>query len=278
MATFLPDPEETDRVLLKLASEAHKHARQQLIAARAVFDVGVWSVAFANAALVLEELGKAMLSTSALMQPHEQRLESAEFFRSACNSHEMKAFYAFMMLSMVNEDMPEEMEELFKLALRSARRTHKNKMRGLYTDANASGHVLKPSDITEEQARQMLQVVESVMALSVDSEEALEDPEAYMRTVRRIRKTEAYQTVFAEMDDDDSATELVTQTVGLARRVTRGDVPFLEALKGTWLAGVVDELEAGLLAEKLAALPLPAAPGERAALPSQSKENVTEVT
>ncbi|KOG19737.1 hypothetical protein ADK34_24460 [Streptomyces viridochromogenes] len=287
---LLSDPEETDRVLITLASEAHKHARQHLIAARAVLDVGIWSVAFANAALVLEELGKAMICTSALLQPHEQRLANEEVFRKAFNSHEMKAFYAFMMLGMMNEEMPEGMEELFKLALRDARRTHKNKMRGFYTDANSSGHVLKPSDITEEQARQILQVVEAVMALSAESEEALEDPEVYMRVLGRMRQSEAYQAVYAEMDDD-SLAELGAQTITMARLLVRAEVPFPEAVKGTWAAPFVDELiadweerataaglPANFVADELATMRISAAAVEGPAMPTQPGANVTEVT
>ncbi|MEU2487051.1 AbiV family abortive infection protein [Streptomyces sp. NPDC012617] len=290
MATFLADPDKTDRVLIALASEAHKHARQQLIAARAVLDVGIWSVAFANAALVLEELGKAMLCTSALVQPHEQRLASEDSFRAAFNSHEAKAFHAFMLLGMVNEEMPEEMEELFKLALRDARRTHKNKMRGFYTDASSSGHVLKPSDITEEQARQMLQVVEAVMALCADSEEALKDPEAYLRILAQMRQSGAYQAVYAE-SDDDSLSELGAQTIALARHLARADVPIAEAFAGTWAAPFIDEwiasvveraaaagLPANLVADELAAMGLSLAPGDRSALLAQPGGNVIEVT
>ncbi|MEU6988535.1 AbiV family abortive infection protein [Streptomyces sp. NPDC046324] len=291
MATLLPDPEETDRVLITLASEAHKHARQHLIAARAVLDAGIWSVAFANVALVLEELGKALICTSALSQPHEQRLANEEWFRKAFNSHEMKALCAFMTLGMVNEEMPEGLEELFKLALRDARRTHKNKMRGFYTDSNASGHVLKPSDITEEQARQLLQVVEALMTLSAESEEALEDPEGYLRVLGRMRQNEAYQAAYADLDDDDSLDELGAQTITAARLLARAEVPFPEAVKGTWIGPVVDELIADLedraaaaglpanfVTDELAAMWTPAAPGEHPALPTQPGASVTEAT
>ncbi|MFE6787861.1 AbiV family abortive infection protein [Streptomyces sp. NPDC057680] len=284
MAMLFPDSEATDRVLIELASEAHKHARQHLIAARAVLDAGVWSVAFANAALVLEELGKALICTSALIQPHEQRLASEEFFRYALNSHEAKALYAFMTLGMANEEMPEGLEELFKLALRDARRTHKNKMRGFYTDTNASGHVLKPSDITEAQVHQLLQVVEALMALSVESEEALEDAEGYLQVLGRVRQSEAYQAAYAAMDDDDALNELGAQSITAARLITRAEVPLPEAIKGTWMSPFLDEVIAdwkerataagmpeNLIADERAAVWTPAEPSERPALPTQPR-------
>lgn len=170
MATLLPDPDATDRILITLAVEAHKHARQHLLAARAVLNANIWSVAFSNAALALEEAGKGILCTSLLVWPDEQRQAIQEEFRAAVNNHEAKAFCAYFVLRAVGDDVPESLEQLFKRALKDARRTNKNKMRGFYTDSNSTGHILKPSDITEEQARQMVRVVESVIAFSLDAE------------------------------------------------------------------------------------------------------------
>lgn len=273
MATLLPDPDKTDRVLVTLAAEALKHARQHLLAARAVLDAGIWPVAFSNAALALEEAGKGILCTSVLLWSDEERQEAQEAFPKALNSHEAKAAFSYIVLRMVGEEMPASLEELYKGALKDARRTNKNKMRGFYTDSNATGNVLKPSDITEEQARHMVRVVESVIAFTADAEEALSHPELYLRLVRQVRGCDAYASLAGGGDPSgEDGREVITAV----RALTSSDELVPDALRGTRWETIVDQLLADAGGP---ALPSPAAsPDERAGTAPHPGENVTGIT
>ncbi|MGW6537445.1 AbiV family abortive infection protein [Streptomyces sp. NPDC055051] len=260
MATLLPDPDETDRVLISLAAAAYKHAIEQLRAAAAILDAGIWSIAFSNAALALEETGKVLLCVSLLVQPDEKRQAESEAFRAAINSHEAKAFCAYFVLLAVAEDVPESVNHLFKRALRDARRTSKNKMRGFYTDSNATGHVLKPSDITEEQARQMVHVVESALALSAEAGEALAKPDEYLDLVRRMRETDAYASMWSPTDEE------AEKVIASMRVLAQDEVDVKEAVRGTLFSSLIDQLledEADAsLDEPIDGVPAPATTGQ----------------
>lgn len=240
MATLLTDPDETDRVLITLAAEAHKHAREHLRAARAILDAGVWSIAFSNAALALEEAGKGLLCVSILTWPDEKRQGVHQEFRAAVNSHEAKAFCAYFMLRSLGDEVPESLEQIFKQALKDARRTNKNKFRGFYTDSNPTGHILKPSDITAEQARQMVHVVESVLALSAEAEEALAQPDTYLDVLRRMRETDSYRSMWQASDEEGE------KAIASMRALARDDTPLDEAVRGTVFEALIDQLLAEL--------------------------------
>ncbi|MEU0275489.1 AbiV family abortive infection protein [Streptomyces sp. NPDC006307] len=289
MATLLPDPDKTDRILITLAAEAYKHARQHLLAARAVLDVSVWPVAFSNAALALEEAGKGILCNSILVWPDEQRQAVQDAFRAAMNSHEAKAFCAFFVLRVVGDEVPESVEKLLKQSLRDARRTNKNKMRGFYTDSNSTGQILKPSDITEEQARQMVRVVEAVIAFSTEAEEAMEDPDAYLDMLRRVRGKESYASTWEYMGDDPSSEES-EKVIAAMRALARDDAPLEEAARGTVLETFIDQMmadfegpvalesKATVIAGELAVPPPAAAPDEQVTTPRPEEVNVIEIT
>ncbi|MGW6456536.1 AbiV family abortive infection protein [Streptomyces sp. NPDC055078] len=236
MAMLLPDPEETDRVLIALADQAQSHARKQLRAAQAILDTGIWPIAFANAALALEEMGKSVLCLSVLIWPDAKRQAAAEGFRAAVNDHEFKAFCVYFVLGIMGEEPPEGLEQLFKQARADARRTNRRKFRSLYTDSNATGNILSPQDITEEHARDMVRIVEMAMTLAVDSEEALSRPSDYLAMVRRFRETDPSGAMWDAAEGETESILAATRTM-----VWEG-VDVEEALRGTPLATFVDRL------------------------------------
>ncbi|WP_369146517.1 AbiV family abortive infection protein [Streptomyces sp. R44] len=101
MTTLPSDPEMADRILIDIGREAFKHARDLLHAARLILDAGIWSVAYANAALALEEIGKAVLCSAILPMPPAQRQAEVDGFPDRFTSHEVKSFSALLVLRIV---------------------------------------------------------------------------------------------------------------------------------------------------------------------------------
>ncbi|MGW2018745.1 AbiV family abortive infection protein [Streptomyces sp. NPDC001927] len=261
MATLFPDPEATDRVLVNLADEAQKHAREQLRAAKAILGAGIWPIAFANAALALEEMGKSILCLSVLTWPDAKRQEAAEGFKAAVNDHEFKAFCVYFVLGIVGEEPPEGLEQLFKKARTNARQTNRRKFRALYADSNATGHVLSPQDVTEEQAGEMVRIVEKVVGLSQDAADALADPDAYLAFLRQMRVMDPSGSMWDATEDD------VAGVISAMRAIVLGEVDVGEALRGTPLETLVEQLRGPQVAIRDEANPAALAPAPGAAEP-----------
>lgn len=235
--TKLPTGEdETDRVLVDLAAEAFKNARNLLASARAVRDGQQWPMAFSVAALALEEVGKAVLCTTMLAWPQAVREDFRPKFPKAFNSHEAKAFCAHLALQMVAEEVPEGLERLMEEAIEAASRTNAVKFRGLYVDYTAAGDILTPEDVTEEQAHQMIVIVEAVLDLSSDAEDAVAQPDVYIDVVRQVRTSEAYVALWDDLDE--SAGQVFTAT----RALVRDDVDPSQAFSGTPLAELISDV------------------------------------
>ncbi|MET9321985.1 AbiV family abortive infection protein [Streptomyces sp. NPDC003038] len=234
--TSLPtDPDIADRVLLDLGREAFKHARELLRAARLVLDAEIWSVAYANAALALEEIGKGVMCTAILPLPDGKRQEEMEAFRARVTDHGAKSFCAQLVLGMAGEGAPDSVEELFKQADRNARRTNKNKFRGLYVDYKNTGHILRPSDITKTQATELIATAEKALAISEGAEDALSRPDLYMQLIRHVRAGAA-----------DGVWEVLTEEAGQVAlampAVARDELSPQEALQGTAMAKLLEGL------------------------------------
>ncbi|MFI8515300.1 AbiV family abortive infection protein [Streptomyces sp. NPDC085460] len=228
------DPDTADRVLIDIGREAFKHARELLRAAHLILDDGIWSVAYANAALALEEIGKAVLCTAVLPMPDEQRQTELDAFPARFTDHDVKAFCAFLILHLVEGD-PGDWEGGVKRAVRDTKRTSKNKFRGLYVDYKNTGQLLKPSDITHPQASDLIGTVERVLALSADSEEALANMVAHLPVLRRIRSALAEQGM---------TEEALAELIPVAVAVGRDELAIEEAFQGTALGALVTEIAA----------------------------------
>ncbi|MGA5064157.1 AbiV family abortive infection protein [Streptomyces exfoliatus] len=229
--------------------EALKHARELLRAARLILDAKIWSVAYANAALALEEVGKAALCTSILPMPDYVRQAEVDAFPKRFASHEAKSFLGFLVVRMVEDSATADWMEIYKRADRDARRTNKNKFRGLYVDYKHTG-LLKPADVTEAQAADLIATVERALELSLDTEDALENVDLFMPLIRMFRTAHGGAGALAE---DDMLTLLPTLMA-----IARGEVDAEEALEGTALAALVhkfaDSVAAKLTPEQVAAI------------------------
>ncbi|MET9677569.1 AbiV family abortive infection protein [Streptomyces sp. NPDC006482] len=235
MTTLPSDPDMADRVLMDVGREAFKHARDLLRAARLILDAGIWSVAYANAALALEEIGKGVICTGILPMPDEERKAEVESFQRRFTDHEAKSYFAHLVLQMTEGDGLRTMEQAHKGAVRDARRTNKNKFRGLYVDYKETGHILKPSDITSAQATELISTAEKALALSKDAEEALAQPALYLALLRRVRAAGSHG-VWGDVAGGIDALLLAMSAVA------RDEVTLQEAFQGTPLGAMIESL------------------------------------
>ncbi|MFI0827277.1 AbiV family abortive infection protein [Streptomyces roseolus] len=227
------DPDMADRVLIDIGREAFKHSRELLRAARLLLDAGIWSVAYANAALALEELGKATLCTSVLPLPDEQRKAEMDAFPDRFTSHEAKSFCAFLVLRMVEDHPHADWAQIYKNAERDAKRTNKNKFRGLYVDYKNTGHLLKPTDITKDQAGELIATAEKVLELAKEAEESLDNMEVNLPVLRQFRSL-----LEEHCTSEESMSELLSNIITFARE----DAPSREQLRGTPLGAVLETM------------------------------------
>ncbi|MFF5393371.1 AbiV family abortive infection protein [Streptomyces sp. NPDC013012] len=233
MKTLPSDPDMADRVLIDIGREAFKHARELLRAARLILDAGIWSVAYANAALALEELGKATLCTSVLPLPDGQRQAEMDAFPDRFTSHEAKAFCAFLVLRMVEDHPRADWAQISKNAERDAKRTNKNKFRGLYVDYKNSGHLLKPTDITKAQASELIATAEKVLELAKDAEESLDNMEVNLPVLRQFRSL---------LEEHWASEESMLGLLSNILTFTGEDAPSQEQLRGTPLGAVLETM------------------------------------
>ncbi|WP_228978576.1 AbiV family abortive infection protein [Streptomyces sp. DH12] len=237
--TKLPEgDDETDRLLVQLATEAVKNARSLQASARAVRDGRQWPMAFSVAALALEELGKSSLCVSMLGMPDAMRAEMRPKFPRFFNSHEAKAACAHALLAMVAGPVPESVDRLMEEAIMAAASTNAVKFRGLYVDYTAIGDILTPQDVTAEQAQQMIDIVEAALEQAVAVEESMERPDVYLGLVRRMRASEGYLRAFNGWEED--ADHLLTQTRALAQDEVSLDDAFDGTPMGEVISGLVE--------------------------------------
>ncbi|MEX0168985.1 AbiV family abortive infection protein [Streptomyces sp. LMG1-1-1.1] len=236
MTTLPSDPEMADRILIGIGREAFKHARDLLHAARLILDAEIWSVAYANAALALEEIGKAALCSAILPMPLAQRQAEVDAFPDRFTSHEAKSFSAHLVLRIAEEGATEGMEQIFKRAERDAKRTNKNKFRGLYVDYKNTGHLLRPGDITKAQASELISTVDRVLTLSADAEDAMGQPEIYLSFIRQLRDTYGSADVWQDL------AEGMDEILPAISAIARDELSPQEALKATGLGALLDGL------------------------------------
>jgi AbiV family abortive infection protein len=145
----------TDAELMQLMGAAAESAARKLRAARLLLDDDQWAEAFANAALGLEELGKAHLCLTWAGFPLEIRKElSPRDFTQMFNGHEAKASTAHLILrSMIDTVPPTGAAELIADVEAAAAQTNDTKFRGLYVDLAADGSLMHPDSVSEADAQ-----------------------------------------------------------------------------------------------------------------------------
>jgi AbiV family abortive infection protein len=152
-------------VLGDFAMASATTARSHLQAAVCLLHGEFWGPAHAVAVIAFEEIGKAWLSTIAMLSPDELRQEFP--FGDLERNHQVKLSAARSvraLLTVVRGDQgaPRNVAEALADLGTLAREDNQAKQRGLYTDY-IDGTIRRPSDITEEQARAMVAAVEDVL-------------------------------------------------------------------------------------------------------------------
>jgi AbiV family abortive infection protein len=154
--------------------------------AKAVLAIGEWPSAFADAALALEEFGKAYLCVTALGMPPAIRAEFAKDFGKSFIRHDRKLAIAQLMLDMHSGDAEPSMSALLTAADKRARTINETKFRSLYVDFSDDGRLLKPSEVTEEQARGMVDTTHELLGkIEPLATEARNDPAGFVAFVRQ---------------------------------------------------------------------------------------------
>ena len=157
----VPDADTLGGFSTLAAATARSHVR----AAKCLLQGEFWGQARSIAVIAFEETGKAWLSVMAMLSPDELRqefpfsdLEWDHRWKLGA-AHSMRALLAFVRGSGgPSVNAAEALADLDALA----REDNMAKQCGLYTDY-ADGAVRSPADITEEQARAMVAVVEDVL-------------------------------------------------------------------------------------------------------------------
>jgi AbiV family abortive infection protein len=140
-------------------------ARSHLKAAQCLLHGEFWGPAHAIAVIAFEEIGKAWLSTIAMLSPNELREEFP--FGDLERNHQVKLSAARSVRALLTvvrggEGAPRDVAEALADLEVLAREDNQAKQRGLYTDY-VDGTIRRPDDITEEPARAMVAAVEDVL-------------------------------------------------------------------------------------------------------------------
>jgi AbiV family abortive infection protein len=165
MAKPLPSPEEA----LDLLQASLRNARDLVEAARALVDVGHAPRAYSLATLAFEEIGKAHMCISAMRRDPQSSVlpsfgPSGESFWQAWVGHGPKLAFAEAFLTYAVRGTGSPGDGIADRLIEHARAENRRKMRGFYVDFDAG--VLTPDAITLEEARQQIDDVSTVLAIS----------------------------------------------------------------------------------------------------------------
>lgn len=157
----VPDVE----VLGDLAMAASRTARSHLTAAEILIDGGCWPQARALAVLALEEAGKAVLCTTAMLAPDEMRQQfpfgdlRRDHLGKLSAGHSIRALLAYFR---GGDNSPPTAAEALTALEDLAREDNEGKKLGLYADYR-DGAVWEPSHVSEEQARTTVAAARDVL-------------------------------------------------------------------------------------------------------------------
>lgn len=166
--TELPD----DLHLIEAITAAVASAREKHRAAAALVATGgSWPSAFTLAALGFEELGKANLCLSVIMMRDIPDIETfvPEFWNAfnGPGAHRAKSEAAHFLLRMFGSSLPLPVyEQVTREVSEAAEATNAKKFRAIYVDFAADDDaVLPPTDVTEQEAREMTDMLGSAISL-----------------------------------------------------------------------------------------------------------------
>jgi AbiV family abortive infection protein len=236
-----------DDELLRIAVAAAENAMRKLRSAALLLADEQWPEAFYNAALGLEEAGKAQMCINMLSLPMWVRDGvGPKGFTKWFNGHEDKAQFAhFLLRGMLDDDVPDTLVELIDQVAAAATATNDVKFRGLYADMGSDGQVLHPKDVTAEEARWAVECLER-MCTWMPRIAALDS--GFLQYVAGVRENTGFVGILAALAGEDDV-----RPVREVREMMRFDGPAPE-----WAADVL-----GLLPEVSEAPKLPAADGRQ---------------
>lgn len=194
----MPSYAPTDAQLMQVAAEAIKSATaKQADACRLLDAGGDPSTVFALAAFAMEELGKSFVCSTLLSQPPEVRAQVGTRWFS---DHRLKLTIAFAMVRLfVDEDeLPDNLAVFTDQAVTVSAAVNNVKFRALYVDASTDGASILTSEVTESDARALVDLVGSAIdtltsqGLTLDG---TEDPAAYRAFMDRMNQSPERATV-----------------------------------------------------------------------------------
>jgi AbiV family abortive infection protein len=172
---------------------------------------GPWPSVYTLAALGFEELGKANLCLSAIMMRDSPDAgESVSDFWDAFNgpkAHRAKNEFAHFLLRMFGNSMPLPVyEQMIREVSEAAEATNDRKFRALYVDFAEDDVVLRPTDVTEDEAREMTDLLGSALAL-IETHQFLpvaedNDADELAAYFQQIRDGLDYDAIAEDIGDD----------------------------------------------------------------------------
>jgi AbiV family abortive infection protein len=150
--------------LLKLVQAALSNARDLLTDARRLADAGSFPRAHALATLAFEEQGKSQLCTLVLALRSTVEIDPAVFWEDF-KDHKMKLGRVLSFDGLFLNELPGSVAEYLKEHASEPYDTHQRKLRGMYVDYQ-DGALLLPSDITEQETRELIDRVASSLSIT----------------------------------------------------------------------------------------------------------------
>jgi AbiV family abortive infection protein len=237
----LPD----DAEFVRICVAAGASAASKLQAATALLAAELWPEAFYNAALGLEEIGKAYLCLGLLTVPPKYRGDiTPKEFTALFNGHSEKASLAHMVLrGILDEDAPDTVTQWVEEAVAAGIVTNDMKFRALYAEPGANGTVLAPSDVTEAAARWVVERLGKVAGWLTPTLSGLDEDPDFLPFVVQARDN--LDAAVLGLDEDGLLSEVRGAIQG-------GELP-------QWLLGILPAEVAAELAPGPTVLELPAA-------------------
>jgi AbiV family abortive infection protein len=209
----------SDRRLIELAVAAVRHAREQLQDAEALLARGRWASALVDAALGLEEMGKSYLCTSALTLPVELHESEAAAFWKMFDSHTVKAVFAQVPLATYIAAAPPNLTTLLADITASGAKVNDAKFRGLYVDVDDEGEMAEPDDVTENDARavvdQLARALDDSRARGLSFEDA--DPAEVAEFIAWWRETGDPGALIDPAKTEDDVARMLVEMRALVR-------------------------------------------------------------
>lgn len=175
------------------------------------------------AALGLEEIGKSYLCVSTLVMPAEMReAQTAEFWKRF-DSHIAKAMVAQTPLATVMAATAPAPATLFADIEAASAKINDAKFRGLYVDVDGDGELSEPDDVTEADAREVVEKLDRILndslAMGLSFEDA--DPTTVVEFLAWWRENGDMNAFATEPETEVDVARMLIE----ARDMVRGEGP-----------------------------------------------------